>query len=64
MIEVKLCRSANPLAILLLQVEVVSRVNAFLHASPVPCDSTLDCHISGGRAQSELLKILHGHWRC
>lgn len=55
---------SDPLAVLLLQVEIVRRVNAFLHASPVPRDPALDRHISGRRTQSELLKILYSHWRC
>lgn len=63
-IGLKSCRTANPFAIFLLHVEVVGRVNALLHASPVPGDPTLDRHISGGWTQSKLLKILHGHRRC
>lgn len=59
MFRFNLCRSADPLAILLLHVEVVSWVHALLHASPVPGDPTLDRHISGGWTQSKLFKILH-----
>lgn len=51
--------STNPLAILLLHMEVVSWVNALLHAAPVPGDTALDRHVFGGRTQGKLLKILH-----
>lgn len=50
-----LLRISYPLAVLLLQVEIVGWVNAFLHASPVPRHPALDGHISGSRTQSKLL---------
>lgn len=51
----------NPFAILLLQVEVVCRVNALLHPPPVPRQPTLDGHISGSRTQSKYLEIIDTH---
>lgn len=51
----------NPFAILLLQVKVVSWVNALLHPSPVPRHPTLDGHISGSRTQSKYLEIIDTH---
>jgi len=54
---------AHPLAVLPLHVEVVRRVDALLHASPVPGDPTLERHVSGSRAQGEHLQILHRHRR-
>lgn len=55
----KLSRRTNPVAILLLHVEVVRGVHSLLHASPVPGDPALDGDIPGGRTQRKLLQILH-----
>lgn len=54
---------SDPFAVLLLQVQVVSWVNALLHPSPVPRHPTLDGHISGSRTQSKLPEIFNRHGR-
>lgn len=58
-IGIRFHRGAYPPAVLPLHVEVVCRVDAFLHASPVPGHPALDRHVPGSRAQGELLQILH-----
>lgn len=50
---------SHPLAVLLLQVKVVSWVDAFFHAPAVPGHPTLDGHVPGSRTQCKLLQVFH-----
>ena len=52
-----------PLAVLLLQVQVVGGVHALLHAPPVPGDAALQGLVSGGRVQGEPQQVLQGDGR-
>ena len=49
-----------PLAVLLLQVQVVGGVHALLHPPPVPGDAALQGLVPGGRVQGEPQQVLQG----